>query len=42
MLFFFLIFDLDNLHDLVPGENWLIGGLFLYPVSSVVIITGFA
>ena len=34
ILFLYAIHILDNLHDLVLGKNCLIGGLFLYPVSS--------
>ena len=41
-LFLYVVHILDNLHDLVIGENCLIGGLilypgFLYPVSSEVL-----
>ena len=41
-LFLYVVHILDNLHDLVIGENRLIGGLFFFPaflqlVSSVVL-----
>ena len=36
-LFLYAIHTVDKLHDLVLGKNRLITGLFLYPVSSVLV-----